>query len=653
MKGWILKNKFFPGLLYTIFFMQVRRKQAAGKILYAVLFLVIVPVLQWCWARSLETIIHLPAIQSRVVGVIAGTSGALLMAWGMFALKKFGRGLPMNAYPPVFFVQQGPYRFLRHPIYWGYGLLMAGVFVFTGLACGLWIVTPVSILAMIALVMGYENIDLQERFKNQDRSVLLDIPSFTDKPIRKTERVATLFWLVTFLIVTNVVVFVLTMNEAPLWHEPFHISLFKRANGIQFLALPFILFVPFLLKNKQLLHQWSIAVIAGVALSAYLALLWPAAGAQYFYPVNLMAGNLELAVLLCFPVYLTCLATWAYCREYKKWRIPVLLITACIIYLQLMYASSPLLNLSVSVFIFIVSVSYKKIWLLIRNGAEHIANSWQEWIIGPVRIINHGIYVGLGAFAGILFCGLLVGKAYAWALLLFAVIVTVFAALWAQVIEGSDKLKRPFGYYGALVGILFASIILWLMGYRVWVLIGIISVIMPWVQAAGRFRCLVNGCCHGKPTDNVTIGIRFYHYRSRVCNISGLKGKFLHPTQVYSILWLGLTGFLLVALWQHNYSYSFVFGMYLILTGMGRFVEEAYRGEVQTPVWNGLRLYQWAAIVSALTGIFFTTVQVQTVELHPEYGWETWVAALSGGFFILFAMGVDFPKSNARFSRLV
>jgi hypothetical protein len=34
-------------------------------------------------------------------------------------------------------------------------------------------------------------------------------------------------------------------------------------------------------------------------------------------------------------------------------------------------------------------------------------------------------------------------------------------------------------------------------------------------------------------------------------------------------------------------------------------------------------------------------------------GWETWVASISGGLFVLFAMGIDFPKSNARFSRLV
>lgn len=252
-----------------------------------------------------------------------------------------------------------------------------------------------------------------------------------------------------------------------------------------------------------------------------------------------------------------------------------------------------------------------------------------------------------------LFYGLLGGGDYAWALLLFAVIVTVCAALWAQIIEGSDKLKRPFGYYGALAGIALSSFILWLMGNNVWVMIAIISVVMPWMQAIERFRCLVNGCCHGKPTSNAAMGIRFYPHRSRVCTISRLKGQYLHPTQIYSMLWLFVKGFLLLSLWLHQYSYSFIFGMYLILTGLGRFVEKAYRGEVQTPAWHGLRLYQWAAIIPVVAGIVFTVISVPQTILQPAYRWEIWAAAFAGGLFTFFMMGVDFPRSGKRFSRLV
>ncbi|TNE58406.1 MAG: diacylglyceryl transferase, partial [Bacteroidetes bacterium] len=154
-------------------------------------------------------------------------------------------------------------------------------------------------------------------------------------------------------------------------------------------------------------------------------------------------------------------------------------------------------------------------------------------------------------------------------------------------------------------------------------------------------------------THNAVLGIRYFHPRSRVCGLSNLKGELLHPTPLYAFVWLFFCGFVLLALWLNQLPYSFIFGMYLILTGMGRFVEEAYRGEVQTVVWNGLRLYQWIAIASVLVGIGITMVPVQAVALSPGLEWETAWAALIGGLFTFFAMGVDFPRSNARFSRLV
>jgi hypothetical protein len=114
-----------------------------------------------------------------------------------------------------------------------------------------------------------------------------------------------------------------------------------------------------------------------------------------------------------------------------------------------------------------------------------------------------------------------------------------------------------------------------------------------------------------------------------------------------------LVGFLLLSLWINNFSYPFIFGLYLILTGLGRFVEEAYRGEAQTPNVFGLHLYQWTAIVSVIMGILMTVIQVDPVVLNPGFSWESVLVAAISGFFLFFAMGVDFPFSNIRFSRLV
>ena len=94
-------------------------------------------------------------------------------------------------------------------------------------------------------------------------------------------------------------------------------------------------------------------------------------------------------------------------------------------------------------------------------------------------------------------------------------------------------------------------------------------------------------------------------------------------------------------------------GLYLILAGIGRFVEEAYRGEVQTPIIRGLRLYQWTAIASVILGIGLSMVPSGWPELAPGEPLSIIGSAVAGGLITTFAMGVDFPNSNAPFSRLV
>jgi|GEM_PF-1832419 len=78
-----------------------------------------------------------------------------------------------------------------------------------------------------------------------------------------------------------------------------------------------------------------------------------------------------------------------------------------------------------------------------------------------------------------------------------------------------------------------------------------------------------------------------------------------------------------------------------------------YRGEVQIAIVKGLRLYQWTAILSVLVGIAMTLNQIQAIHHMSAYNTDALTAAFIGGRFVFFAMGVDFPQSNARFSRLV
>jgi len=627
----------------------------AGKAGYAILFLVALPVTLWQWAHYSSPLVRFQSVESVSWGLTISIAGGLLMVWAMWVLTKVGKGLPMNAYPPVHFVKEGPYRLVRHPIYWGFGILLIGISVMTGSAGGFWLVTPLTILGILALVWGYESIDLGQRFPSEEINALLDIPGQGSERAGIRNRFAALFWTVSILFLGNYLVWLLKGSTPALFGQSWDVhSAFSGWYG-QSLSLLFIAGTPFVLRRMNQIREWVISSLAGVALLIYISLLWPSVGAQYFAPEfsSVYSDQRGLVAFSTVPLFLILISLRAYLRQIGKLSFPLLFLATVIGFYQVANSWSAILHLLVAMFVFIVSTSLYPIWKFLKELSEKIANSWDEWIFGPVRILNRGIYTGLSALLSFLLAGWLAGDAYGWALLVFLLISLACAALWAQLIEGSEKLNRPFGYYGALVGTAFASLAIGIMGYNVWVVIAVVSVVMPWAQAIGRLGCLVNGCCHGGPAQSSEIGIRYFHWRSRVTNISGLKGELLYPTQLYSIIWLFFIGFLLLALWNNEYPYPFIFGLYLILTGIGRFVEEAYRGEIQTPVIGGLRLYQWTAIASVLAGIPMTVIPVQPALIEPGGGWQLLIVSVLGGLAVFFAMGVDFPDSNRRFSRLV
>jgi hypothetical protein len=413
-------------------------------------------------------------------------------------------------------------------------------------------------------------------------------------------------------------------------------------------ALLWILIMPWLARTKQQLRQYFFAGLAGSAADIYIKLIFPE-----------ISFHLHSAETSSFLVYLSYNLTWMWlwiaagfaAKVFPGFRQVIFFSAGLITLSALIFGDQPYMLALSGLPGLLTAFYYADIWKFLRQSAEGIANSWKEWVFGPIRVINHGFYVGGASFLGIMMGGMLAGREYIFPMVVFGVIVTICAGLWGQFIEGSDKLKRPFGFYGGMVGIAIASYVMHVMEVNVWVMLGVFSVFMPWVQGIGRFRCLVNGCCHGSKTED-WLGIRYTHPRSRVCFISGLKGEYLHPTPLYSMLWLFLVGGFQWKLWQEGADLSFIFGMYLILNGLGRFVEEAYRGEPQTPVLFRLRLYQWAALVSVLAGMVLTCQRAPMPSLLPDISWYTMGWGAFMWIFVQFMMGIDFPKSTKRFSRL-
>lgn len=290
---------------------------------------------------------------------------------------------------------------------------------------------------------------------------------------------------------------------------------------------------------------------------------------------------------------------------------------------------------------------YGWMWEGARRAAERVANSWKEWRFGPVRLINHGLWVGLGTCVGLVLITAATGPRLAGAVLATTLAGVAGAGLWAQWVEGSPRLLRPFGFYGGLLGVTVACLAF----DEVWLLWGAYSLAGPWVQAFGRLRCLVQGCCHGGPA-RAGVGIVYRRDESRVSRIAHLKGVPVHATQLYSILWNVATGLALGRLWAGGAALSLIAGGWLMLNGVGRFVEEAYRGEPQTAKAGGLHLYQWLAMVSVAAGAAVTCAGGGNAAPALRWADVSWWVAGAGFAATTFAMGVDFPASGRRFARL-
>lgn len=637
--------------------MSYTNKRVFGKICYGLLFTVIIPLCLWFWAQSTTNIVRGPILGCIKLGWALCISGLLLMIWAMFFLKKYGDGLPMNAFPTKKFVKNGPYTLFTHPIYWGFILSTLGFFIITKSPSGVWIITPIVTLSIVALIWGYEKIDLENRFPKQKLLPILRLPEKIT-PISPRDRIAAVSWVSLTIIIGNYFEYKWLEYNLPIYAKIMASLQMTSLLFYKFLPFIFILCSPFILQNKRYLRQWALVTILAFYLVSFINILWPESNLHWYTQIGSgFNGHLQPWVdIFAIPLCSVLICLHFVFKQSKILALPWLLIAGFLVYMTSNLNLIDKRYVPIHLTVYILSINYYNIWIFTKKLTNKLANSWHEWTFGRIRILNHGFYAGLAAFVGIIYVNILGGKEYVWPVLLFTIIIIICAMLWGQIIEGSEKLKRPFGYYGGLFGSIIASLIIYFMGYDVWLILATISVVMPWSQAIGRLRCLVNGCCHGSKTNNENIGIVYINKQSRVCSISKLAGEPLHPTPLYSIIWLFVVGLVLLSMWQHEINYSAICGTYLILTGIGRFVEEAYRGEVQTKIIKGLRLYQWTAILSVILGVILTTIYMPCLSLKLEkniFEWESIAAATIGGAFTLFAMGIDFPNSNVRFSRLL
>ncbi len=392
------------------------------------------------------------------------------------------------------------------------------------------------------------------------------------------------------------------------------------------LTYPFVLAAPLCCRRKGELRALVQMGLSATALGTLCFLLFPL-GAR---PRPLQTFGIWGRFLLVdhaidgpagafpsFHVVWSFLAAWLYARSFGL--KPLWYLVASAMALSCLTAGmSSVANVGVSLGVLAFALNGARLWRWALKTAERVANSWRAWRIGRMRIIVHAAYSFAMACTGGIIASALAGEEQTKYLLLIGFSAVVGAGIWGQFLKGKSNLARPFGFFGGLIGGTIGVFVASALGGNGWLLAGAICVAGPFAQAIGRLRCLVQGCCHGRECE-CGRGIVVTQQRSRVVYLARLGNRPIYPTPLYSILYNLILGPLLVRAWTICVPLPLIIGWYLIVGGMGRFIEESRRGEPQTATLGGLRIYQWLALAGAAIGAFLTTTSGPRCANHVEF----------------------------------
>jgi len=591
--------------------------------LYNLFFVIALPIGLIAWARYAHVSL---APASLTVAVPLLTAGAALLAWAIASFILETGKAPSNADPPDQRVTGGPYAIFSDPIYVGFALAVFGAAAWFGSASGFWLVAPATALAAAALVFGHEALR-RPPLKDERQRSLTSLPEGAEESPSLHQRFGAALQILA-------------------WFAALELLAIASGGGAELrpTELPWIVLAaaaPFVMRLSTV---WDLRrMLIGIHVTLLIG------GAAFAGPVHITAGLVPSAFVSAATVG-AWLAAYALHRAIWRQRLYLFALAGAGVLLTLVpLAEETRVALTVAV---LAAAALPTHGIALRT-AEAIANSWSAVRLGPVRIINYAGYAFAAAALGALIFFAVVGERGLAAALIIAICVVVSAGVWGQLVEFSGKLARPFGYYGALIGaFLGVGVAAPITGASPWLLGAGLALGAPVVQAIGRLRCLVQGCCHGACVHAHARGIVYRRAESRVLRIAKLGGRPIHPTPLYSIYANALTMLVLWRLLEAGAAQTQLIAVYLILSGLLRFIEEAYRGEPQTPVWKGLRLYQWLAIGQTLAGVGMSLVPSAPMPTLTSPDAWTLAVSVAVGVIAGAAMGVDFPSARRRFSQL-
>jgi protein-S-isoprenylcysteine O-methyltransferase Ste14 len=640
--------------------------QRLGQTLYGSVFVILLPALliAWAWRLDQSGMTFWPIPWQPWVGMALLLAGLALMLVAMRALWMTGKGLPMNAYPPAHYVANSIYSVFSHPIYLGFIGVVGGISIAVNSPAGLWVVTPIMALAVTALVVGYEGPRLRERFGDGIHSPLLGLPAdHPDKASWVRRLAATVValgpWAILYSLFSMMPVPEGARELRLAWE--YRIPIVNWTIWLYSAAYPLAVMGPLWLRTHRELRRYVISAWLATGLGFSWMMFFPGRAALLPLSGNGLDAELsavnrlldaEWLALPSFHVIWVIFAAYCLCHRFRILTPAWLFIATAIGVSCILTGSHAVVDIVGGVLVGLLCWHHAAVWRGLVHYAEVLGNSWTAIHYGPIRVISHALWSGIAATVGILLAIWLVGPEFIGEIAWVFSIALLSAGAWGYWLEGGTRLSRPFGYYGFLFGaILGLSVLAFCDLSAAHDVMAAFACAAPPAQAIGRLRCLVQGCCHGKPVLKAP-GLCIINPKSRVTALGGLQGVPIHPTQLYSIIGNLLIFACLWRLWHCGATTTFIGGLYLVFSSLARFVEECYRGEPQTFRIFDLAIYQWLAVILFLAGIMVSMVDGIVVQMARSMTLSGVLIAVVAGLLAAFLMSVDFPGSQRRFSRL-
>jgi phosphatidylglycerol:prolipoprotein diacylglycerol transferase len=255
--------------------------------------------------------------------------------------------------------------------------------------------------------------------------------------------------------------------------------------------------------------------------------------------------------------------------------------------------------------------------------------------LGPLTLVNFGVFVALGGLTAGLLCAARLEQAgfrLQSPLWLPAVglplLIIVGSRLMEMVVHwrvyAADPARKlpetGFAFQGGLL--LGAGALLvwaWKTGTPILRVFDAFSLSIPLGHAIGRIGCLTYGCCHGVPT-GTSRGLTFVCPDSKVVWKEGLGGVPLHPTQIYASAGnLGIFLFLNVLAFAGPWREGTLTAAYLMSDSVGRFGIDFLRWPPMAR-FRFLKPFQWVSIALCLCG----AVALALSRTRPEADFSGW-----------------------------